>query len=68
MAKSSKHSRSEGNSLPPAKRFDFTIVDDDFKELQRSFVPKETKRRHKKMPEGLQRLGQRKEPSQQINH
>ena len=34
MAKSSKHSRSKGNSLPPAKRLDFTMVDDDFKELQ----------------------------------
>ena len=34
MAKSSKHSCSKGNSLPPAKRFDNTMVDDDFKELQ----------------------------------
>ena len=41
MAKSSKHSRSKGNSLQPAKRFDFTMVDDDFEELQRGFVPKE---------------------------
>ena len=35
MAKSSKHFRSKGISLPPAKRFDNTIVDDDFNELQR---------------------------------
>ena len=34
MAKSSKHSCSKGNSLPPAKRFDNTMVDDDFEELQ----------------------------------
>ena len=34
MAKSSKHSQSKGNSLTPAMRFDFTIVDDNFKELQ----------------------------------
>ena len=34
MVKSSKHSRSKGNSLPPAKRFYFTMVDDDFEELQ----------------------------------
>ena len=39
-AKSSKRSRSKGNSLPPAKRFDFTMVDDDFEELQRSFALK----------------------------
>ena len=31
MAKSSKCSRSKGNSLPPTKQFDFTMVDDDFK-------------------------------------
>ena len=42
MAKSSKRSRSKGSSLVPAKRFDFTMVDDDFEELQRGFVPKET--------------------------
>ena len=42
MAKSSKGSRSKGNSLPPTKRFDFIMVDDDFEELQCSFVPKET--------------------------
>ncbi len=34
MAKSSKHSRSKGNSLPPTKWFDFTMGDDNFKELQ----------------------------------
>ena len=43
MAKSStKHSRSKGNSLPPTNWFDFTMVDDDFEELQRGFAPKET--------------------------
>ena len=43
MAKSStKRSRSKGNSLPPTKRFDFTMVDDDFEESQRGFAPKET--------------------------
>ena len=42
MAKSFKRSRTEGKSLPPTKRFDFTMVDDDFKELRRGFVPKET--------------------------
>ena len=42
MPKSSKRSRSEGNSLLSTKRFDFTMVDDEFEELQRSFVPKET--------------------------
>ena len=36
MAKSSKCSRSKDNSLPFAKRFDNTMVDDDFEELQRS--------------------------------
>ena len=35
MAKSFKRSRSKGNSLPPTKRFDNTMVDDDFEELQR---------------------------------
>ena len=34
MAKSSKRSCSKGNSLPPSKRFDITMVDDEFKELQ----------------------------------
>ncbi len=43
MAKSfTKCSHSKGNSLPPTKRFDFTMVDDNFEELQRSFAPKET--------------------------
>ena len=42
MAKSSKRSRSKGNSLLPAKRFDFTMVDDDCEELQCRFVPNET--------------------------
>ena len=42
MAKSSKRSCSKGNSLPPANWFDFTMVDDDFEELQHGFVPKET--------------------------
>ena len=42
MANSStKLSRNKGNSLPPTKRFDFTMVDDDFEELQRSLTPKE---------------------------
>ena len=40
MGKSStKRSRSKGNSLPPTKRFDFTMVDDDFEESQRGFAP-----------------------------
>ena len=43
MANSStKLSRSKSNILLPTKRFDFTMVDDDFKELQRDFAPKET--------------------------
>ena len=42
MVKSSKRSRSKGNSLPSTKRFDFTMVDDDFERLQRGVVPKET--------------------------
>ena len=42
MAKSSKRSRSKGNSLPPVKQFDFTMVDDNFEELQHGFVPIET--------------------------
>ena len=41
-AKSSKSSRSKGNNLPPTKWFDFTMVDDDFEELQLGFAPKET--------------------------
>ena len=45
MAKSSKRSHSKGYSLPPAKRFDNTMVDDDFKELQRG-VSEETTIRH----------------------
>ena len=53
MAKFSKHSRSKGNSLPPAKWFDFTRVDDDFEELQRGFVPKETHADTKKCMRGL---------------
>ena len=48
MAKSSKRSRSKGNSLPPAKWFDFTMVDDDFEELHRGFVPNETNAGRKK--------------------
>ena len=49
MAKTStKRSRSKSNSLPPAKRFDFTMVDDDFEELQRGFTPKETNADRKK--------------------
>ena len=40
MAKSStKRSRSKGNSLPPTKRFGFTMVDDDFEESQHGFAP-----------------------------
>jgi len=35
MAKSSKRTRSKGNSLPCAKRFDNAMADDDFEELQR---------------------------------
>ena len=42
MAKSSKRSRSKGNSLPPTRQFDFTMVDGNFEDLQRGFVPKET--------------------------
>ena len=41
MAKSFKCSCSKGNSLPPAKQFDFTMVDENFEELQRGFIPKE---------------------------
>ena len=36
MAKSSKRSRNKCNSLPPAKQFDNTVVDDSFEELQHS--------------------------------
>ena len=57
MAKSSKRSRSKGNSLPPTKRFDFTMVDDDFEELQCSFVPKET---NADMLKCVKLLGQRR--------
>ena len=43
IAKSStKRSRSKGNSLPPTNRFGFTMVDDNFEELQCGFAPKET--------------------------
>ena len=42
MAKSYKHTPIKGNSLPPAKRFDNTMVDDDFERLQRNFASKET--------------------------
>ena len=42
IAKSSKRSCSKGNSLPPTKRFDFIMMDDDFEELQHGFIPKET--------------------------
>ena len=37
-----KCSRSKGNNLPPAKWFDFTMVDYYFEELQCGFVPIET--------------------------
>ena len=67
MPKSSKRSRSKGNSLPPTKQFDFTMVDDDFEELQRG-SPRRIERRYEEMCEALQRLDQRKEPSQQLNH
>ena len=43
MAKFSKGSRSK--SQPPAKRFDLTMVNDDFEELQRS-VSEENVIRH----------------------
>ena len=35
MAKSSKRSRSKGNSLPPAQRFDNTMEDDDAGSVRR---------------------------------
>ena len=56
MVKSSKRSRSKGNSLPPTKRFDFTMVYDDFEELQCGFVPKEMNADTKKC---VKLLGQR---------
>ena len=63
MAKSSKRHCSKGKSLPPAKQFDNTMVDDYFEELH----PLRNERRHEEMREALQRLDQRKEPSQQLN-
>ena len=39
---STKRSRSKGNSQPPTKWFDFTMVADDFVESQHGFAPKET--------------------------
>ena len=57
MAKSSKRSCSKGNSLPPAKRFDFTVVDDNFEELQCGFIPKEMNADTKKC---VKLLGQRR--------
>ena len=42
MAKSSKHSHGKENSLPPSKRFDFSMQDEEFEEVQRGFVCKET--------------------------
>ena len=53
MAEFFKRSRSKGNSLPPTKRFDFTTVVDDFEELQRGFVSKETNADTKKCMRGL---------------
>ena len=46
MAKSSKLFCSKGNSLPPAKQFDNTMVDDDFKELQRGVSEENIIRHH----------------------
>ena len=46
MVKSSKRSRSKGNSLPPTKGFDSTMVDDDFEELQRSVSDENIIRHH----------------------
>ena len=46
MAKSSERSHSKGNSLPPAKRFDNTMVDDDFEELQCSVNEENISRHH----------------------
>ena len=58
MAMSSKCSRSKSNNLPPSKWFDFTMVDDDFEELQCGFVPKETNTDAKKC---MKLFGQRKD-------
>ena len=46
MAKSSERSHSKGNSLPPAKQFDNTMVDDDFEELQRGVSEENIIRHH----------------------
>ena len=46
MAKSSKRSCSKGNSLPPAKRFDNTMVDDNFEELQHGVSEENIIRHH----------------------
>ena len=46
MAKSSKRTRNKANSLPPAKRVDNTMVDDDFKELQRGVSEENIIRHH----------------------
>ena len=46
MAKSSKRTRSKGNSLPPAKRFDNPMADDDFEELQRGVSDENIIRHH----------------------
>ena len=56
MAKSSKRSCSKGNSLPLTKQFDFTMADDNFEEVQRSFIPEELNADTKKC---MQLLGQR---------
>ena len=45
MAQSSERSRSKDNSLPFAKWFDNTMVDNDFEEVQRS-VSEENVIRH----------------------
>ena len=45
-AKFSKRSHSKGNSLPPAKGFDNTMVDDDFEELQCGVSEKNIIRHH----------------------
>ena len=42
MAKSSKHLHGKKNTLPPSKRFDYSMQDEDFEDLQRGFIPKET--------------------------
>ena len=46
MTKSSKRAHSKSNSLPPAKRFDNTMVDDDFEELQRGISEENIIRHH----------------------